>query len=157
MRILVVDAANRTRSPVAERVLRALVAEDGIADHVSVWSAALDPAHAGAPPDPRAAEVCRARGAPLDGFAARAVEDRDFQLADLVLAMDAADLAAARARCPDGCPVRIRLFLEGGEIADPPAGAAGGFEAMLERIEEGARAILEELDLGAHAEDSIGY
>jgi protein-tyrosine phosphatase len=157
MRILIVDAGNYSRSPAAERVLRKMIAEDGIADHVSVWSGGLKDKHAGGPPDPRTVEVCAARGVSLDGFVCREIEPRDFEAADMILAMDRENLRQLEERRPPGNPVRIRLYLGDREVPDPYFGGADGFVAMLDEVERGARAILDELDLGAHAEDSIGY
>lgn len=142
MRVLFVDAGNYCRSPAAEAVARALAARAGRHDW-SFGSAGLKDKHAGDRADPRTVEACARRGYELGDFRAREIAARDFLQSDLILAMDRENLAQLEARRPAGATVRIALFLGDAEVPDPYFGEADGFAAMMDRIEAGARRLLE--------------
>src|SRR5580704_8501876 len=126
---------NICRSPMAETVMRAELAAAGLDGAVVVDSAGTGDWHVGDAMDPGARAALAGRG--LDGSAHRA---RQFQPSwlgrrDLILAMDARNLADLRrmARNPGSQDSdRIRLFGEvgglteagGGDIPDPWGGGA---------------------------------
>jgi protein-tyrosine phosphatase len=97
VRILFVCMGNICRSPTAEGVLRRLVAAEGLADVVEIDSAGTIAHHVGESPDPRSTQAAARRGTVLEG-AARQVADADFGDYDLLLAMDAENLAELRRR-----------------------------------------------------------
>lgn len=96
-RITTVCLGNICRSPMAEAVIRAQVADAGLADRVTVRSAGTDGWHIGEDADPRALATLRAAGYDLD-HAGRQF-DRDWfdsdhpDFGDLVLTMDASNYA----------------------------------------------------------------
>lgn len=145
MRILFVDAGNYCRSPAAETVARTQSERAGLAQRVSFGSAGLKDKHAGDTADPRSIEACRARGYGLDGFRCREITAADFAASDLILAMDSENLAALEARRPAGNRTPIRLFLGDADVPDPYFGDVDGFDAMMDQIEAGARALLTQL------------
>lgn len=97
MRVTAVCSGNICRSPMAEVVLRAALAAQGLGDRVLVDSAGTGSWHAGQGADPRALEILDRHG--LDGRAHRA---RQFTAAcfedgpDLILAMDRGHLRTLR-------------------------------------------------------------
>ncbi|MEV4265116.1 low molecular weight protein-tyrosine-phosphatase [Kribbella sp. NPDC049584] len=127
MHIEVVCSGNICRSPMAEVVLRAKLADAGI-DDVEVTSSGTGGWHVGDPMDPRAAAALRRRG--YDGSAHRA---RQFErAADLTLAMDSGHVAELSRR-----GATAQLFAAD-DVPDPYYGEDDGFDVVLEQIEKAA-------------------
>lgn len=144
---------NICRSPTAEGVMRRLLREQGLDERVEVDSAGTGDWHAGAPPDPRAAEAARARGVTLAG-AARMVTRRDFEEFDLILAADRRNLRELHALAPPAARARIRLLREFDprsdgapdlDVPDPYYGGPDGFEQVLDLVEAACRGLLDAL------------
>jgi protein-tyrosine phosphatase len=138
MKVVFVDAGNYCRSPAAEAVARALIAEAGLAGRIAVSSAGLKDKHVGDTADPRTIEALTARGYRLEGFRCREIAAADFD-ADVILAMDRDNLTQLEARKPAGARARLALFLDPEEVPDPYYGAEDGFGAMMDLIEGGVR------------------
>jgi len=141
-RVCLVCLGNICRSPMAETVLRAALAEAGLAAAVTVDSSGTGDWHVGQPMYPQARHALAGRG--HDGSAHRA---RQFEAAwlsdlDLVLAMDASNLAALRRMAGPQDRDRIRLFgevgglgeLGGGQIPDPYGGTDADFGYVLDLL-----------------------
>jgi protein-tyrosine phosphatase len=139
-RICLVCLGNICRSPMAETVLRASLAEAGLAEAVTLDSSGTGDWHVGEPMYPRARQALAGRG--YDGSAHRArqfdaswLEDRD-----LFLAMDASNLATLRRLADPADRDRIRLFGEVGglgehsEIPDPYGGHEADFGYVLDLL-----------------------
>lgn len=134
LRVLMVCLGNICRSPTAEAVLRQRLVAAGLSERVEVDSAGTGGWHAGDPPDVRAQRHALLRGYDLSRLRARRVEDADFDRFDLLLAMDEDNLAELQRLMPIGCRGEVRLFAAA-EVPDPYAGAAQGFENVLDQIE----------------------
>lgn len=134
----IVCTGNICRSPIAEVVLRAKLAEAGV-DDVVVTSSGTGGWHVGDAMDPRAAAVLRSRG--YDGSAHRARQfHRDwFAERDLVLAMDAGHLSALQHQ---GGSAQLFADLE---VPDPYYGDDSGFDEVLDQIEKAADRWVERL------------
>ena len=153
-RIAVVCLGNICRSPIAEVVLTAKLAETGLDDRVQVVSAGTGDWHVGEPMDRRAAAVLAAHG--YDGSQHRAAQIDATWLDenDLVLAMDEANHADVRALAPDGDTSRVLMFrdfdprVSGGDrdVPDPYYGGDDGFSHVLLTIERTADALVAALD-----------
>jgi protein-tyrosine phosphatase len=112
---------NICRSPTAEGVMRALVADAGLDAVVDIDSAGTGGWHVGDPPDARAVAAAARRGIVLDG-AARKVTRADFHGFDLLLAADAANVRDLLALAPDDAGAeKVRLLRE----FDPVSAARG--------------------------------
>ena len=123
----IVCTGNICRSPMAEVVLRAKLADAGI-DDVEVTSSGTGGWHVGDRMDPRAAAALRRRG--YDGSAHRA---RRFErAADLTLAMDSGHVAELSRR-----GTTAQLFAAD-DVPDPYYGEDDGFDVVLEQIEKAA-------------------
>jgi protein-tyrosine phosphatase len=147
MRVLFVCLGNICRSPTAEATMRKLVAEAGLDGEVAVDSAGTGSWHVGAPPDARAAQAAARRGIELDG-AARKVARWDFDANDILVAMDRSNRDDLLALAPsEAGRAKVRLLLAEPErdVPDPYYGAADGFDRVLDVVDEGCRALLEEL------------
>jgi protein-tyrosine phosphatase len=151
MKILFVCLGNICRSPTAEAVVRALAASEARDLVIEMDSAGTAGYHIGAPPDKRSQAAARRRGYDMSALRARIVEPEDFERFDLLLAMDAENLAVLRARAPAARHERLRLFLEfapelgTAEVPDPYYGGANGFEEVLDLVEAAARGLLAHL------------
>ncbi|AJX96094.1 low molecular weight protein-tyrosine-phosphatase [Burkholderia pseudomallei] len=149
--ICFVCLGNICRSPTAEGVMRHQVAAAGLDGAIEIDSAGTGDWHVGEAPDARAQQAARARGYDLSALRARQIGDADFERFDLVLAMDGANLAALRKRCPPQYRGKVRLLMEfagdgsAGDIADPYFGGARGFEQVLDQCEAVCRGLLDSL------------
>jgi protein-tyrosine phosphatase len=154
--ILFVCLGNICRSPLAEGVFRAVVAERGLADDFLVDSAGMGDWHAGQAPDPRAIAVARAHGLDISGQQARAITERDFERFDLILGMDRKNIRELREIAPDAFRDRIHLFLDfagngAREVPDPYFGDAAGFAETYRMIRVASEALAAKLDDRASA------
>ena len=151
VKVLFVCLGNICRSPTAEGVFRGLVEREGLGDRISVDSAGTDAWHVGEAPDQRMRAAARRRGVDLNELRARKATAADFDRFDYVLAMDQGNLAALSRICPSGREDRLRRFLEFApkadlrEVPDPYYGGPGGFETVLDLVEEGSQGLLDDI------------
>ena len=160
-RVCFVCTGNICRSPMAESVFRARVAEDGLAGLVEVDSAGTGGWHEGDGADPRTVAVLRAAGYEHD-HTARQFQAAWFDRLDLVIALDSGHLRALRRLAPtarDAAKVRLlRSYGAAGatnssagsggtpadlDVPDPYYGDFTGFEECLEMVEEASDGLLE--------------
>ena len=157
VRVLLVCMGNICRSPLAEGLLRHRLAERaaeaGRELPVQVDSAGTHGYHAGTPPDPRAQAAAARRGIDISDLRARQVTSDDLVLFDLVLAMDADNLAALRELAPPEHADKPRLLLEfAGDastcrnVPDPYYGGMAGFERVLDLVEAAMEGLLDEVE-----------
>ena len=151
LQVLMVCMGNICRSPMAEGVLRAKLEQAGLGGDVWVDSAGTHGFHRGAAADPRAVAQAALRGYRIAGLKSRPVAAADFSRFDMLLAMDQANLASLRERCPPAEQHRLHLLLACGleapdtlknpstvrvdEVPDPYYGSVAGFDAALDLIE----------------------
>lgn len=145
-RILFVCLGNICRSPLAEGVFRRVVEERGLVERFEVDSAGTGGWHAGSPPDPRSIAIAARHGIDISGQKARRLEDRDFERFDLLLGMDASNLADMRARAASRSHGRIHLlsrYAHGHEedVPDPYYGGVDGFGNVYRMLREASEAL----------------
>jgi protein-tyrosine phosphatase len=151
MRILFVCMGNICRSPSAEGVFRRVLNERAAQLYVQIDSAGTHDYHIGEPPDARAREAALRRGVDLSELRARQVAANDFELFDLILAMDEENLRELRARAQAKHHERIRLLMDYAPeatrraVPDPYYGGAQGFEDVLDLLEEASEGLVQEL------------
>ncbi len=150
MRILFVCLGNICRSPTAQGVFEHIVEQAGLSDQIDVDSAGTSACHAGEAPDRRAIEAASWRGYRMSHIRSRQVQTEDFDRFDLILAMDKVNLQTLLSCCPVSSRDKVRLFLgdEGrmqAEVPDPYYGGKGGFETVLDLIEEASQVLLSSL------------
>ncbi len=149
--LLFICTGNICRSPTAEGVMRHLLTTHGLNDRHQVDSAAIHGYHTGDAPDARARRVALSHGVSLEDLRARTVTRADGTRFDYILAMDRGHLTDLRARLPETCHDRIRLFLEilGDperlEVADPYYGTMADFEQAYRDVSDGCQAWLQRL------------
>jgi protein-tyrosine phosphatase len=129
--------------------MRKLVEEAGLSHGIEVDSAGTHTYHIDEPPDARAQQAAARRGIDLSDIRGRQATAWDIESFDYVLAMDRDNyrhLVEIR-----GERENIGLFLEysgnfeGNEVPDPYYGGAGGFERVLDMIEDACRGLLDDI------------
>ncbi len=147
--ILLVCMGNICRSPTAEAVLRYKANNRGL--KLEIDSAGTIGSHTGESPDSRSKLAAEARGYTFSGITSRKVTASDFEYFDLILAADNHNLDDLLSVCPGQYQGKVRLFLGFGnsiemEIPDPYYGGEGGFERVLDLIEDAADNFLDRLE-----------
>jgi protein-tyrosine phosphatase len=95
-------------------------------------------------------QAARRRGIAITSIARKVVRD-DFDRFDLILAMDASNVATLQRLAPAGHRAKVRLFRDldpdapGDDVPDPYYGGAAGFEEVLDIAARTGRAWLAEL------------
>jgi protein-tyrosine phosphatase len=158
-RVCLVCLGNICRSPMAETVLRAALAEAGLDGAVVVDSAGTGDWHVGQPMNSGARAALASRGYDGSAHRARQIDHSWLARRDLVLAMDARNLADLRRMAGAGNGDRVRLFGEvgglsgrdprdeadGAEIPDPYGGDAAEFGYVLDLLGRAAPVIASRL------------
>ena len=149
VKVLFVCMGNICRSPMAEGAFRRMLEGLGLAERVYVDSAGTHSYHIGAPPDTRSQATALRRGVDLRHLRARQVTADDLVEFDYVLAMDRDNFKHLLALGQDQeLRRRIRLFLDFApdlperEVPDPYYGGSGGFERVMDLVEEAAQGLL---------------
>ncbi|HLT36382.1 MAG TPA: low molecular weight protein-tyrosine-phosphatase [Enhygromyxa sp.] len=147
--ICFVCLGNICRSPTAEGVFTKLVRDAGLSGKIAIDSAGTGAWHKGELADKRARQEAQRRGIELHSVA-RQITAKDFELHDLLIAMDrnnVADLQAlARGTIERG---KIKLFRSfdplspgGAEIPDPYYGGPEGFSEVFDLCTAAGRGLL---------------
>jgi len=157
-RVVLVCLGNICRSPMADVVLESLVEDAGLAGRVEVISAGTAGWHVGKPMDRRAAAVLTGHGYDASRHRAQQVHPSWLRDCDLVLAMDADNLAdlldlVDGSDGREGDPPRVRMFRDFDPLADdgdrdvpdPYYGADEGFDQVLRMVQRTGRSIVEQL------------
>lgn len=161
--VALVCLGNICRSPMAHVVLEDRLASAGLAERVRVTSGGTGGWHVGGAMDSRAAATLSTAGYDPTRHRARQYDDGWAAAHDLVLAMDAQNLADLRALSPElDAAGRLLLFRTfdpqepGGEVPDPYYGGDEGFEEVLAMVERASDALVAalaaRLDGGASSE-----
>ncbi|MFI6656952.1 low molecular weight protein-tyrosine-phosphatase [Streptomyces sp. NPDC050523] len=148
-RVCFVCTGNICRSPMAESVFRARVAEAGLDGRVEVDSAGTGGWHEGDGADPRTVSVLEESGYET-GHRARRFEPSWFARLDLVIALDSGHLKALRRLAPtqeDAAKVRLLRSYDPAagddlDVPDPYYGGLDGFEECLEMVEAASEGLL---------------
>jgi len=147
MRILFVCHGNICRSPMAEFVMKRLVAEAGLSDYFEIASAATSTEEIGNPVYPPARRKLAEHGIGCEGKTARQMTRSDYLYYDKVVAMDRNNLRNLRRMFGDDTEHKISLLMDHthrpGDVADP--WYTGDFEATWRDVLEGCRGLLDEM------------
>ena len=147
--ILFVCMGNICRSPSAEAVFRHKANAAGLS--LEIDSAGTIAYHQGNPPDSRSLKAGVARGYDFSDLKARKVKSSDFEHYDLILAMDNDNVHNLKKMAEPEYHYKIKLFLEYGqefsetEVPDPYYGGSGGFELVLDLIEDASDGLIASL------------
>ena len=146
-KVLFICHGNICRSPMAEFVMKDLVAKAGLSDKFEIASAATSTEEIGNPVYPPARRELAAHGVACGAHAARQMTRVDYDKYDLLIGMDSANIRNMT-RLVGGDPEhKVSLLMDHtrrpGDVADP--WYTGDFEATWQDVLEGCTALLEEL------------
>ena len=152
-RIALVCLGNICRSPIAEAVLRRLVADDGtLRDRVVVSSAGTGAWHVGEAMDLGSAAVLTARGYDPAGHRAQQMTADLVGRYDLLVALDTDNLADLRRMVGARRRPAVALLRDfdpdaapGSSVPDPYGGGPDGFEVVHAQVEAACRGLLARL------------
>lgn len=149
IKVLFVCMGNICRSPIAQGVFEDIVRREGLEDEVEVDSAGTGGWHIGQPPDERAQESAHMRGLDISHLRARQVVPEDCRTFDYVLTMDEDNYRTVSALCDGNAVVRPFLDFATGsperEVPDPYYGGPGGFERVIDLVEEASEGLIEDI------------
>ena len=150
MRVLFVCLGNICRSPTTEAVFRQQLSAAGLDAQVAVDSAGTSDWHVGKPADTRTRLAAQRRGYDMTALRGRQVQVEDFSRFDLILAMDASNMAELQALQPADSHAELDLYLRRYQLAldempDPYYGGEEGFEHVLDLAEQAAACLLAEV------------
>ena len=146
--VLFVCMGTICRSPTAHGVFRQRVMQAGLGELIRVRSAGTHGYHTGAPPDERSQIHALRRGYDLSDLRASLLSSQACTEAHHVLVMDAANLRDTLEICPPEHAHKVRLLsshcqrMDAREVPDPYYGGAGGFERVVDIIEDACDELL---------------
>lgn len=148
LRILFVCMGNICRSPTAEAVFRHKAALSQLNVHID--SAGTTAYHVGEAPDARSRQAGEARSYSFAGQVARQVMKSDFRDFDHIYVMDAKNLAECKQIAPVEYHHKLALFLSllngaDRDVPDPYYGETGGFEEVLDLIEQASDVLVKNI------------
>jgi len=149
--VLFICMGNICRSPTAHGVFRQKVIDQGLTAWVKVDSAGTHNYHPGSPPDERSQRHAAKRGYDLSDLRARQIQDADFKRHDLILVMDADNLALVREKCP--AIHQHKLFyltafcnkFDSPVVPDPYYGGSNGFDHVLDLVEDACDGLIKHI------------
>ena len=144
--VLLVCLGNICRSPAAEAICRAKAAAAGL--DATFDSAGTGRWHVGKKPDARMIKAAKARGYDLRKLRGRQVDTGDFYVHDLILGMDASNMADLEDLAPPDATAALRPFLSygvGGDVPDPYYGGVSGFDRVLDLLEHAGEGLIRSL------------
>lgn len=150
IRVMFVCLGNICRSPLAEGVMKHVVAQAGLADRFHVESSGTGGWHVGEPPDPRSVEIAAKYGIDISRQRAQQLKPIHLERFDEIRAMDASNLRAIEQLARGGALAQYGLFLEDApgprmEVPDPYYGGPKGFELAYRMVLAGCEGLLERL------------
>ncbi|TGQ74684.1 MAG: low molecular weight phosphotyrosine protein phosphatase [Mesorhizobium sp.] len=157
--ILFVCLGNICRSPLAEGVLRAVLAERAEGHDIVLDSAATSGWEVGSAPDRRSIAAAAHHGIDISTQRARKVTPDDFARFDLILGMDRSNVSDLKALAPAAMREHIHLFLdfaqgETRDVPDPYYEDQQAFASVYRMIREASEALAARLATRASATES---
>ena len=150
-KVLFACMGNICRSPSAPGVFEKLLHDKGLSHLFEVDSAGTHSYHVGSLPDSRSIGCAQKYGIDLTSQHARQAKSRDFERFDYIIAMDNDNFGNLKKICPSP-EFEKKLFTmmhfsdnkNYSEIPDPYYGGAGGFDLVLDLLEEACEGLLRE-------------
>ncbi len=146
LKILFVCHGNICRSPMAEFIMKDIVAKAGLADKFYIESAAVSSEEIGNPVYPPVRRILTERGISTSGKTARKMVSADYDNFDLIVGMDSDNIRRIKAICGGDSSGKVYLLKEftgepNGDVSDP--WYTGDFSATLRDVLAGCHGILD--------------
>ena len=153
IRILFICHGNICRSPMAEFVMKDLVAKAGLDGQIYVESAATSTEEIGNDIHYGTRSKLRAEGIPFTRRAARRITARDYENFDYIIGMDSYNMRNIERMLGDDRAHKVYRLLDftdraGCDIADP--WYTGDFDTTFDEISAGCRGLLERIKKTDH-------
>ena len=147
IKVLFVCHGNICRSPMAEFVMKDIVAKAGLSAEFEIASAATSTEEIGNSVYPPARRKLAEHGISCEGKTARQLTRKDYERYDLLIAMDHNNLRNLRRMLGEDTENKIHLLMEytdrPGEVADP--WYTGDFEETWQDVLAGCTGLLKQL------------
>ena len=150
MKILMVCLGNICRSPIADGLMMKKITENEL--DIQVDSAGTIGMHAGNAPDPRMCQTAKSFGTPIDHLRSRKFIVEDFDLFDLIFAMDKSNLSnILKLARSEKDKEKVQLILNMShpgkdlEVPDPYYGGEQGFIEVYNLLDQATDCILEKI------------
>ena len=144
-KILFICHGNICRSPMAEFVMKKLVAEAGLSEQFEIASAATSTEEIGNPVYPPARRKLAEHGIGCEGKTARQMNRSDYQYYEYILAMARNNLRNLKRMFGEDTDHKINLLMDythrPSDVADP--WYTGDFEATRQDVSDGCKGLLE--------------
>ncbi len=152
MLVLLVCTGNTCRSPMAEVVMRRMVAkklgcdDSELDQHGATVASAGIAAVPGCPPSREAVEVMQEKGLDLEHHESQPLTDKLVRHADVILTMTDSHRQAILRRWPEASPRTHALCSDGADIQDPIGGSMAVYRACAEQVETALQERVDELE-----------
>jgi len=134
-KILAVCLGNICRSPIAHGLINHHASRLNL--NIEVDSAGTIDYHSGNPPDRRSIEIMKENDIDISNQRSRVFRKNDFEIYDLILAMDKQNLIDLRSLASnDNEMSKIKLVLENDDVPDPYYGGEEGFENVFKLLDQ---------------------
>ena len=134
-KILAVCLGNICRSPIAHGLINHHASRLNL--NIEVDSAGTIDYHSGNPPDRRSIEIMKKNDIDISNQRSRVFCKNDFEIYDLILAMDKQNLMDLRSLASnDNEMSKIKLVLENDDVPDPYYGGEEGFENVFKLLDQ---------------------
>ncbi len=151
-KILFVCMGNICRSPTAQGVFENKLAQLGLTGRYLADSAGTHSYHVGSPPDRRAVAAASARGIDISHQHARQVSPADFDVFDMLVAMDENNYRDLLSLCAEPMIDKVHRMMDFAsnrlfdEVPDPYYGGENGFERVLDLLEDACEGLIAQLE-----------
>jgi len=134
-KILAVCLGNICRSPIAHGLINHHASRLNL--NIEVDSAGTIDYHSGNPPDRRSIEIMKENDIDISNQRSRVFCRNDFEIYDLILAMDKQNLIDLRSLASNDNEIsKIKLVLENDDVPDPYYGGEEGFENVFKLLDQ---------------------
>jgi len=154
VKVMFVCMGNICRSPTAHAVMRKLVLEQGLEDHIIIESSGTHAYHVGNPPDPRSQATAMQKGIDMSDLRAQKISITDYDEFDWILAMDEENLELINYYAPPDHTAQCALLMDFSVletysdqhiVPDPYYGGNQGFENVFYMVEDACAGFLQHI------------